>query len=300
MIDVGVDDARNTSLGDLRLNGQTLSRNTPLVIETDLACRGAGGEQSVELVMQEGDQEVQRSRQTVVLEPDSAQRLEFRLGALPPGVRQGAVRLLGEDSLTADNARYFTVAVEPPWRVLLARLAPAAEYTLFLSEAIAPYSQRVKGEAAFECETIAIDDLSRKSLDNYAAICLLDPTPLPASVWQQLNVHVGQGGGLGLFLGRNAGSATAFNEPAALELLPVPLLRLWKAGAQTSIWRPKVWSIRCCASSVRWRRACLGMVFPSIPIGKSAPWPMAACSSCRIRTGCRRCWNGRSAKVACC
>ena len=34
--------------------------------------------------------------------------LDFRLPSLKPGTRQGVVRILGQDSLAADDVRYFT------------------------------------------------------------------------------------------------------------------------------------------------------------------------------------------------
>ena len=258
LIDLGVDDPQNFSLGDLRLNGETLSRNTPLIIETDVSCQGAGGERVAELLLREDDKDVQRSRQTIAPEADSSQQLEFRLGALAPGVHQGAIKLVGEDGLAADNTRYFTVAVEPPWRVLLAASPKAADYALFLSEAIAPYPMRVKGEAAFQCEVATLDDLARKPLDIYSAVCLLDPTPLPATAWQRLGAYAAAGGGVAIFLGRNAGSATAFNDPAALELLPAPLVRLWKAGdkdvylAAENLEHPLLRKFRPLETSVPW------------------------------------------------
>ena len=54
--------------------------------------------------------------------------------------------------------RWFTVEVRPAWRVLIAAPADLRDrrpnYALFLSEAIAPRSIRLKGEAAFECEVV--------------------------------------------------------------------------------------------------------------------------------------------------
>jgi hypothetical protein len=258
VIDVGVDDPQNFSLGDLRLNGQTLSKNTPLIVETDVSCQGAGGERVVDLVLIEDGKEIQRGQQNVTLDAYGSQRIEFRLGALSAGVHQGAVKLVGEDGLGADNVRHFTVVVEPPWRVLLAAPPKAADYALFLSEAIAPYALRVKGEAAFQCDVTSLDELPRKPLDVYAAVCLLDPTPLPASVWGQLGAYAGGGGGVALFLGRNAGSAAGFNAPAALELLPAQLVRLWKAGgvdvylAPENLEHPLLRKFRPLETSVPW------------------------------------------------
>ena len=61
-------------------------------------------------------------------------------------------------------------------------------------------------------------DLSNKPLDDYAAVCLLDPPPLADALWQTLNTYVDRGGGLAIWLGRNAevkaAASDSFNTPA--------------------------------------------------------------------------------------
>ena len=79
-----------------------------------------GGERAVELKLED----VTR-RQTVALRPGESQEVEFRVEGLKVGVHQGTVRIVGEDALAADNARFFTVEVKPPWRVLVAATKPA-------------------------------------------------------------------------------------------------------------------------------------------------------------------------------
>ncbi len=233
LIDVGVEAPQNFSLDELRLSGQVLSRNSTLRIESDLACTGAGGQREVELHLLDDKQgDTQRSEQTVSLPPGGAQRIEFRLGGLETGVHQGYVKIAGEDGLASDDLRYFTVQIEPSWRVLLVTTGKDGDDALFFAEAVAPYSLRVKGSAAFQCDVTSADVLGQRPLENYAAVCLIDPAPLSPATWQKLNAFVGAGGGLAIFLGRHAGSAAAFNDPGALELLPAPLLRQWHAGGR--------------------------------------------------------------------
>ncbi len=59
-------------------------------------------------------------------------------------------------------------------------------------------------------------------LDNYKAVCLLDPTKLSPVLWESLADFVQQGGGLGLFLGRNARRGQ-LGESAPPQLLAGPL-----------------------------------------------------------------------------
>src|SRR5690606_33627680 len=75
-------------------------------------------------------------------------------------------------------------------------------------------------------------------LDDYAAVCLLDPTPLPDKVWRQLNAYAEGGGGVAIFLGRNARPIDAFNTAAAKSVLPGELVRQWRSGADDIVLAP--------------------------------------------------------------
>ncbi len=236
LIDVGARQPVNSGLGELRLSGQVLSRNSPLAIASDLVHIGPDEEREVELFMIDpatGEANL-RSRETFSLQAGAQSRTDFRLRGLAPGVHQGYLKLAGQDSLAADDTKWFTVDVRPAWRVLLvapedARSKPD-DYALFLGEALAPHAIRIKSEAAFECEVIAESQLAQKALEPYAAVCLLDPRPLAPAVWQKLQAYAARGGGVGIFLGRNASPIDSFNEPLAQELLPGKLVRQWRTG----------------------------------------------------------------------
>jgi hypothetical protein len=135
------------------------------------------------------------------------------------------VRIVGEDGLAADDVRYFTVAVKPAWRVLLAAPKPAENYALFLAEALAPDLYRKRGQARFDCDVCDLDELAKRELAPYAALCLLDPAPLEPAAWQKLADYAADGRGVAVFLGRNAVPVDSFNGPQAQELLPGKLLR---------------------------------------------------------------------------
>src|SRR5262249_17899968 len=147
------------------------------------------------------------------------------------------------------------------WRVLIAAPRDAKrqpkDYAFFLSEALAPYDLRVRGEAAFECDIVSSDELTEKRLEDYSAICLVDPRPLAPETWQRLHSYVVAGGGLGIFLGRNAMPVAAFNAPIAQQLLPAPLVRQWKSAeglslAPDSLEHPILSRFRSLGSSVAW------------------------------------------------
>ena len=82
-----------------------------------------------------------------------------------------------------------------------------------LAEALAPDEFRKRGQARFDCDVCGLADLSKRPLADYAAVCLLDPTPLEPAVWQNLADYAAEGHGVAIFLGRNASPIDSFNDP---------------------------------------------------------------------------------------
>ncbi|HTQ38846.1 MAG TPA: BatA domain-containing protein [Pirellulales bacterium] len=265
VVDVAVDNPQDFSLGDLRLSADTLAKNTPLHLETDLLVTGKEpSECSVALDMIDPGGNPQR-REQISVTPllEQPQPVEFQINQLEEGTHQGVVRLVGEDNLAADDARYFTVDVRPPWKVLVAAPKPADRHAVFLTEALAPETFRRTGQARFECDVIPTADLAAPNapiLDDYAAVCLLDPPPLTDAVWQALTTYVEHGGGLSIWLGRNAepkkSSADSFNTPAAQKLMPGKLARIWRRQdaflAPQDYQHPLLTKFRSVAGGVPW------------------------------------------------
>jgi len=226
VIDVGVRRPVDVALGELRLSGEAISQRGALAVQTELACLGEGGPRVVELHLLGADRRPQqRGRQSVEAAPGQLQPVEFRVGGLPPGVHQGFVRLVGQDALAADDVRFFTVMVQPPRRVLVAAPRPAESYALFLTEALAPEMYRKRGQARFDCDICNLAELERRDLSPYAAVWLLDPTPLEPAVWKKLADFAAEGRGVAVALGRNAAPIDSFNAAPAQELLAGKLLR---------------------------------------------------------------------------
>lgn len=226
VIDVGVPHPIDYGLGEVKLSNEVLSSRGTLRIETDLSCIGAAAPRIVELNMLDDQGKPQkRAEQNCQSTPGELKRLEFRLGGLTPGVHQGSLRIVGQDGLAADDVRYFTVAVRPAWKVLLAAPPPAERRTLFLVEALAPEVFRKRGQAQFDCDVCDLEQLAKQPLDGYAAVCLVDPAPLQPATWKKLADYAAEGHGVGVFLGRKAVPVDSFNEPQAQQLLPGKLLR---------------------------------------------------------------------------
>ncbi|MCE5302634.1 MAG: BatA domain-containing protein [Planctomycetaceae bacterium] len=226
VIDVGVARPTDCGLGVVRLSGEVLSNAGSLALQSDVSCVGAASTRAVDLYVLDADRKPQkRSQQSCDAAPGELRPVEFRIGGLKPGVHQGFVRLVGQDGLAADDLRYFTVVVRPAWPVLIVAPSPAAGYGLFLSEALAPAAFRKQGQARFRCDTCDLEHLDQQDLSPYAAVWLLDPTPMKPEVWKKLTDYAADGHGVGVALGRNASPIDTFNDAAAQEILAGRLLR---------------------------------------------------------------------------
>ncbi len=255
VIDVGVEEPSNYGLDELRLSGQVLSNRGALAVETELYRSGPGaagddntgvdedmragnvevplrdsnGTRAVELFLEDDEGNMQKRRaESYAFGSGESRRVDFRVGSLEIGTHQGFVRIVGQDGLAADDTRYFTVEVRPAWRILVAAPKPAKRYALSLTEALAPAVFRKRGQARFDCRVVDLNALRKMSptdVAESAAVCLVDPTPLAPAVWRKLGNFASDGGGVAIFLGRNAGKVTSFNASQAQELLPGKLLR---------------------------------------------------------------------------
>jgi hypothetical protein len=252
VIDVGVDQPRNISLGALELSSQTLVRSGELSIAVDVRSQNGAGEYPVELLIEQPDPSRPvvvdgkpqlpvsqvRDRTTVTLPADGSQRIEFRVRGWSEGTQQGSLRLLAEDGLASDNVRYFAVEVRDAWPVLVVAESDAGAFLLV--EAIAPRQLRDTGTAHFDCRQLAPSDLSHHDLSSYAVVCLVDPAPLPPDQWDQLARYVERGGSLAVWLGHNAQPATSFHEPSAMRVLGGKLSRNpWRTGGRDVFLAPR-------------------------------------------------------------
>lgn len=175
----------------------------------------------VELYVNDGTgAPVKRGQQVVAPRASGGTPIEFSLSNLALGTHQGYLRILSSDALPFDDIRYFSIDVEPPSKVLL--LGEAPDDVIFLREALAPSAAPGQAQSRFDCTSALFDDWQGLALDDFDAICLVDPPPLADELWQALTDFANGGGGVGVFLGRHA-RRDPFNEAAAQELLPAKL-----------------------------------------------------------------------------
>ncbi len=235
LIEVGTAEPRNVGLGKLKLSSERIAPGGLLQLTTELSATSAkesANETTVELFVGDGNGKPEkRGQQVVKLSPGGASPVEFSLSGLKLGIHQGMVRIVGRDGLAADDVRYFTVDVQPPSKVLL--LADKTSDALFVREALSPSSSDLV-QSKFVCTVGTFDKLKDTQLSDYAAVCLLDPPPLPNDQWQPLASFVESGGGVGIFLGRHA-RREEMNGTEAQKLLPGKLR--WQSR-ETTYLRP--------------------------------------------------------------
>ncbi|HVA47278.1 MAG TPA: BatA domain-containing protein [Pirellulales bacterium] len=220
VIDVGVKEPQNLALGELRLLAESITRNRPWSLTTEVVSTGLAAERAVEVyLVNESGEEEKRAQDIVAVASGASQGTEFSLGPLDTGTHQGFVRLVGADGLAADDRRWFTLDVKPPWKVLVASSPPLYERTRYFTEALAPDGFRQTGRAQFECDVVSFGELSQRSLEDYAVVALVDPGALDDDVWNQLDRYAESGGGVGIFLGA-AARPESYQSAAAKRLLP--------------------------------------------------------------------------------
>lgn len=223
VVDCGVKSPKNAALGELELHRFVLRPGEPLHIEAPLTSNLKGEDPLVELSIQNEDGRlVKRDQRIASFDDNGVARVAFEMADLPLGTHQGSVQLQASDPLAVDNTRYFTVEVRPPAKVLL--LAERPGDARFVREALSP--SQAGAASRFECEVGVLATAGDAPLDDYHAVLLLDPGPLPDDLWIRLADFATGGGGVGVFFGHNAlGEVASFNSEAAGRLLPGKLKR---------------------------------------------------------------------------
>ena len=272
VIDVGESGAENFALANALVQSESIPASGELHLVTEITRLGPASSRTVELQLEKSDlskpvmldgklqlpSEKWIRAATVDLKENSSQQVEFYLGGLELGVHQGQVRILGEDALSLDDRRYFTIEVKEAWPVLVVT-GPGATGR-FLTEAIAPFQQRETGKANYACRIVEQRKLADEELSDYAAVALLDPERLSAALWDSLAGYVESGRSLAVFLGNNASADEAFNGEFPQKLLAGTLnpLVARSTGELTlasplSFDHPVVAEFRPIASSIPWR-----------------------------------------------
>jgi hypothetical protein len=258
VIDVGAESTPNMAIRRIRLSEQVIAGRAPLTIEVDLEHFGPPTTRGLVLYLesptensalggtslptedeegrrQAGFREVSFDEETTNegASAGSTTSIAFELSGLNPGLYHGELELSGQDALTPDDQYHFTFLIRPARPVLVVAPAPADEYATAVREALSPASFRRLDLAPYRCDVIASDELSdyleNDRLREYEAVMLLDPAQMSTETWTRLYGWTAQGGGLGVFLGRNASAIDSFNAPEPQRLLPGTIVRQARA-----------------------------------------------------------------------
>jgi hypothetical protein len=225
IIDVGVPQPRNVALGKLQISSEVIPARGQVSLETTVAAIGLTGERQVELLLEELDPtlpairngktvlpaETRRGVQRVEL-GSGPQQVRFALNGIEPGTYQGRIRIVGEDGLPLDDVRYFALEVQPSLSILVVT-GDGVSADLFVR------MLKDNPQTRFDCTVISQSELAATDLSDYRAVCLLDPHPATAEIWEKLTSYAERGGGVALFLGHHAQPVASFQEPAAQKLL---------------------------------------------------------------------------------
>ncbi|MEM9411752.1 MAG: hypothetical protein AAGA30_11605 [Planctomycetota bacterium] len=161
------------------------------------------------------------------LKANTKQTVEFQLTEnLPLGTHHGFLEIVGEDSLEADNIRYFTIEARQQWELLVIHGSDVTPDNL--TEAVIDETN----QSLFNCTVVSQRDIPN-SLQEFDAIFILDPDPgFSESMWSRFRQYVEGGRGLAICLGANAaeggvGHAT-FGSKEAQRILTGKLDRQWR------------------------------------------------------------------------
>jgi len=238
-VDVGVRAAQNFAIEsvDLSTDQPTAGGTLGVSVVTRRDGPDANRPVAVELLGADG-RYARRAVKPVAWREGQGGQVDFEVTGLDPGVRQGRVVLDGSDDMEADNARYFTVEVGTPAKVLIAAPAPAADTGRFLLQAIAPAALRKAGKGRFDATLIDIAKLEAAPWEGFGGMVLADPPPLEARTLDLLWQWVAGGRGLVVWLGPNAAAAERFNSPASVKLLGGRVVRVWRSPGEDNFLAP--------------------------------------------------------------
>jgi hypothetical protein len=230
VIDVGVEDPVNVAVSSLTLSGQAIRSNEQGYIDVKLTAIGEStlvGRVKLNLIDAKGEK-VTRDHKPVSLEPGTEQTIQLLLKGSDAAFTQGEIEFEpsadGSKAFTADDTRYFTVAVQPRPKVLLVSDSRSAAYLWMQSLSPTILLQR---ERWFHCEYRPTSKLLEEDLSKYDVVYLINVRTPSNEIWNKLEPFVGGGGGLGVILGipknKDGQTQVSYLTPEALKILPASI-----------------------------------------------------------------------------
>ena len=218
VINVGIEQPENISLGELQLSRQILPADGSLTIGLTVHNAGPAADRAVELFV--GSEP--RDSQPVRLPNDQATELSLSVPGLVEGVHQGRVSIATGDALPFDDVRHFTVEVRSAVKTLVVTSDPRDAINWV--NALVPRQERQHQRGQYAIDTIDERKLPTADLASYSVVALLNVGTVPEHAWAKLFELVQRGGGLFVALGERIDSIS-YNTDAAQSVLPATLDR---------------------------------------------------------------------------
>ncbi|MGB1813739.1 MAG: BatA domain-containing protein [Rubripirellula sp.] len=217
VFDTGDFEGFNRSLSIPKLSDRTPPRGSPVSVSTMLTFESFSDLETdsvtaeLQLFQADAALPVIRNGNVVLPKPESVDRTSVQVAnggssellltipALETGTHHGQIILIGDDGISIDDRRYFTLEVLPPSKVLLVCDDP--DESLIISQIMtASAGLSDEEDAEFRVERIGFTDLPAVRLTDFEAILLLDP---PRDVLEDTNVsdYASAGGGVFVALG---------------------------------------------------------------------------------------------------
>ncbi len=217
VLDCGPGEDANISLGGIEIGSTTVPEGAKVVLETALRSTSVGGDVDVRVEL--GGRLVDSRPVTLVPGAGADVRLSFE--AAGRGIVHGRVFFDQDDPLAMDNARYFTLEVGPPARVLIVRdpatVGRGAPTSFLMAHAIAPAG--TPEGFWVRRRTLTADRLDAAALADVRIVLLCDVSSLSAEQWKALGRFARDGGHVWVVIGSLV-SPTSYGSDEARAILP--------------------------------------------------------------------------------
>jgi hypothetical protein len=213
-VDVGVDNAADLAITDLKLARQAIGPEDKLEVQATVRATGSDADTFVTFSI---DGETPGEQQPVQVPAGSQRTVTFKrpVGELAAGPHRVEVRLANSDSLPFDDARFATFEVRAGRKVLaLADNRPDARIWRLALDTGRNFTCAF--QPAKEAESLDPQAL----LTLYKAVCLIDVAEPGRGLWDMLGRYVQKGGNLVIVPGGDELKRDAYGSEQARQLLP--------------------------------------------------------------------------------
>lgn len=234
VIDLGNESISNWRLGDIAIDAQLVSEGASVSFDIELTRSDAAtpGNATIELlqeaidpklpILRNGKLELPSAtsvgKRTVDLSKEHSARVTLNSRPLEAGTNNFQIRVDKPDPLELDNVRYASVVTQSPQPVLIVADDPS-EADLYMA-VVDPRDATERGSGPRLSEQIRFSQIMQAKLDQYAAVCLINPPALGLAAVARLKERVEKGGGLLIVLGGQLNALENIESSPLSDLLP--------------------------------------------------------------------------------